>query len=58
MPRFMERIEELLQKATAVGGLDYLLDSEKEELGQWSVLAEQYEDTQLKIMPLSVHNSD
>jgi HTH-type transcriptional regulator/antitoxin HigA len=45
-------IEEFTLKATNLGGFDFLLASEKDELGELSLLAEQYEDDVLKIMPL------
>ncbi|WP_157488201.1 hypothetical protein [Dyadobacter crusticola] len=50
----MERIEGYLQKATSGGGFQVLNENELAELHQLSVLAEQYEDTVLNIMPIAV----
>jgi antitoxin component HigA of HigAB toxin-antitoxin module len=50
----MTMIENYLAKATDNGGFKSLNKKENEELQQLSLLAEQYEDTVLKIMPLPV----
>jgi HTH-type transcriptional regulator / antitoxin HigA len=50
----MTLIEKFIEKATNSGGFNFLSEPEREELGQLSLLAEQYEDTVLKIMPLPV----
>jgi HTH-type transcriptional regulator/antitoxin HigA len=50
----MTLIEKFIQKATDGGGFNALSASETGELHQLSVLAEQYEDNVLKIMPLPV----
>ena len=50
----MALIEKFIEKATNSGGFNFLYESEKEELGKLSKLAEQYEDNILKIMPLPV----
>jgi HTH-type transcriptional regulator/antitoxin HigA len=50
----MALIEKFIAKATERGGFNFLTDEEKEELGNLSLLAEQYEDNVLKIMPLPV----
>lgn len=50
----MALIEKFIQKATDNGGFNFLSEAEKEELGYLSLLAEQYEDNVLKIMPLPV----
>ncbi len=50
----MVLIEKFISKATDGGGFSSLSVSEAEELAKLSVLAEQYEDTVLKIMPLPV----
>lgn len=50
----MQVIETFLKKATDAGGFDKLKPTETTELKQLTVLAEQYEDTVLKIMPLEV----
>jgi HTH-type transcriptional regulator/antitoxin HigA len=50
----MALIEKLLEKATNNGGFGFLSGPEKKELSQLSILAEQYEDIVLKIMPLNV----
>jgi HTH-type transcriptional regulator/antitoxin HigA len=47
-------IEKFIAKATDIGGFNFLTDEEKEELSNLSLLAEQYEDNVLKIMPLPV----
>jgi HTH-type transcriptional regulator/antitoxin HigA len=52
--QIMALIEKFIAKATEVGGFNFLTDPEKEELGSLSLLAEQYEDNVLKIMPLPV----
>lgn len=50
----MALVEKIIGKATESGGFSFLSASEQEELGQLSLLAEQYEDNVLKIMPLPV----
>ena len=47
-------IEKFIAKATESGGFNFLSAKEAEELSQLSLLAEQYEDDILKIMPLPV----
>ena len=47
-------IEKFIEKATDNGGFNFLTETEKEELNHLSLLAEQYEDNVLKIMPLPV----
>lgn len=50
----MTLIEKFIEKATEKGGFNSLSDKEKEELQHLSILAEKYEDSILKIMPLPV----
>jgi len=50
----MELIEKFIKKATDKGGFNNLPDADQEELAQLSLLAEQYEDDILKIMPLPI----
>jgi HTH-type transcriptional regulator/antitoxin HigA len=50
----MTLIEIFIKKATEGGGFSSLSKPEAEELSQLSLLAEQYEDNALKIMPLPV----
>jgi len=50
----MALIEKFIAKATENGGFNALSAIEAEELSQLSLLAEQYEDNVLKIMPLPV----
>jgi HTH-type transcriptional regulator/antitoxin HigA len=50
----MALIEKFITKATELGGFNFLSAIEAEELSRLSVLAEQYEDNVLKIMPLPV----
>ncbi len=50
----MELVEHYIQKATKGGGFHTLTDIEANELQQLSTLAEVYEDTVRKIMPLPV----
>jgi len=50
----MALIERFIEKATEKGGFSFLSGPEQEELSHLSVLAEQYEDNVLKIMPLPV----
>ncbi|HWZ36155.1 MAG TPA: helix-turn-helix domain-containing protein [Mucilaginibacter sp.] len=52
--QIMALIETFITKATANGGFSYLSAPEKDELSSLSLLAEQYEDNVLKIMPLPV----
>jgi len=47
-------IESYIKKATDNGGFNTLTKKENNELKQLSLLAEQYEDDVLKIMPLLV----
>jgi HTH-type transcriptional regulator/antitoxin HigA len=47
-------IEKFIAKATEQGGFSFLSAPEQEELGSLSVLAEQYEDNVLQLMPLPV----
>jgi len=50
--QIMLLIEAFIKKATDEGGFSALSSSESDELSQLSLLAEQYEDKTLKIMPL------
>lgn len=50
----MQLIEQYLQKATQAGGFQGLSASESEQLKGLSLLAQQYEDEALRIMPLPV----
>lgn len=50
----MALIEKFIAKATDSGGFNFLSSTEKDELGALSLLAEQYEDDVLKLMPLPV----
>ncbi len=50
----MALIEKFIAKATDSGGFNFLSATEKDELGALSLLAEQYEDDVLKLMPLPV----
>ena len=50
----MTMIESIIEKATAGGGFYSLSKDEANELESLSLLAEQYEDDVLKIMPLPV----
>lgn len=50
----MTLIEKFIEKATNSGGFSFLTESEKEELNTLSLMAEDYEDNVLKIMPLPV----
>jgi len=50
----MELIETFLKKATDQGGFHALKKKDNEELRRLSVLAQEYEDSVLKIMPLPV----
>lgn len=50
----MLMIEGFLKKATSGGGFSSLPENDANELSQLSLLAEQYEDTDLKVMPLPV----
>ena len=50
----MALIEQFIQKATDAGGFAALTATESDELAQLSLLAEQYEDNVLKIMPLPI----
>lgn len=50
----MEMIESYLSKATKGGGFKSLSKKETAELKKLSLLAEQYEDEVLKIMPLPI----
>ncbi len=48
----MALVEKFIEKATNSGGFNFLTESEKEELSALSLMAEDYEDNVLKIMPL------
>ena len=48
-------IESYLQKATLGGGFHMLTNEESDELNRLSLLAEQYEDQTLTILPLKVN---
>ncbi|CAM4345883.1 Antitoxin component HigA of the HigAB toxin-antitoxin module, contains an N-terminal HTH domain [Pedobacter westerhofensis] len=50
--QIMVLIEAFIKKATEGGGFSSLSESDANELQQLSVLAEQYEDDVLKLMPL------
>ena len=50
----MGLIEEYLQKATNLGGFNALSETETEELKSLSLLAEDYEDNTLKLMPIKL----
>ena len=50
----MVLIEKFISKATDGGSFSSLSAPEAEELAHLSILAEQYEDTVLKVMPLPV----
>ena len=50
----MALIEKFIAKATERDGFNFLSQQQKEELSSLSLLAEQYEDHVLKIMPLPV----
>lgn len=50
----MALIEKFIGKATEKGSFNFLSDQEKNELTNLSLLAEEYEDNILKIMPLPV----
>ncbi len=50
----MELIETYLQKATEQGGFHTLKKKDADELQSLSLLAEDYEDNVLKVMPLPV----
>lgn len=52
--QIMVLIESFIKKATDGGGFSSLSKTEADELGHISLLAEQYEDNILKIMPLPV----
>ncbi|SMC75663.1 helix-turn-helix domain-containing protein [Pedobacter africanus] len=52
--QIMQLIETFIKKATDNGGFHTLTEAESNELEQLSVLAEQYEDQVLKIMPIPV----
>lgn len=50
----MVLIEKFIVKATESGGFNFLSDQDKEELSSLSLLAEEYEDNVLQIMPLPI----
>jgi HTH-type transcriptional regulator/antitoxin HigA len=50
----MNLIESFIQKATVGGGFHSLSEIDTSELNRLSVLAEQFEDNALKIMPLPI----
>lgn len=52
--QIMQLIETFLKKATDGGGFHSLSEAESNELEKLSLLAEQYEDNVLKIMPLPI----
>lgn len=52
--QLMKMIEIKLQKATESGGFNSLSKKEKKELQQLSLLAADYEDKHLKVMPLTL----
>lgn len=52
--QIMSLVENYITKATDGGGFKSLTKKENEELKKLSLLAEQYEDEVLKIMPLPV----
>lgn len=52
--QIMALIEKFIEKATGKGGFNFLSEPEKDELRHLSLLAEQYEDNVLKIMPVEV----
>ena len=52
--QMMQLIETFIKKATDNGGFHTLSEAESNELEQLSVLAEQYEDQVLKVMPIPV----
>ena len=54
----MNLIEVYLQKATEGGGFDALSKKDAEALQHLSALAEQYEDTVMKVMPLPATLTD
>lgn len=54
----MNLIEVYLQKATEGGGFDTLSKKDAEALQQLSLLAEQYEDIVIQVMPLPVSLTD
>ncbi len=55
----MKLIETYLQKATEQGGFHTLKNKDADELHTLGLLAEDYEDNVLKVMPLpSVHTID
>lgn len=52
--QILQLIESFIKKATENGGFHSLSDAESNELEKLSLLAEQYEDQALKIMPIPV----
>ncbi|MDR6783291.1 HTH-type transcriptional regulator/antitoxin HigA [Pedobacter africanus] len=52
--QILQLIESFIKKATDNGGFCTLSEAEANELEQLSVLAEQYEDKVLKVMPIPV----
>lgn len=49
--KVMSKIESLLQKATELGGFEKLSKTDRADLSQLSVIAEQYEDD-VPLMPI------
>ncbi len=54
--KVMSKIESLLQKATELGGFENLSKTDRADLSQLSVLAEQYEDG-IPLMPMKTPKS-
>lgn len=54
--KVMKSIEELLQKATEIGGFEHLSSTEKTSLAQLSVMAEKFEDD-IPLMPMKTPKS-
>lgn len=52
--QIMGLIEAFINKATDIGGFHMLSEAEANELEKLSLLAEQYEDQVLKVMPIPV----
>ncbi|MCE6988261.1 helix-turn-helix domain-containing protein [Dyadobacter sp. CY323] len=52
--QLMKLIENYIQKATELGGFHGLSENESEELHKLTLLAEDYEDNVLNVMPLTV----
>lgn len=54
--KVMKQIEELLQKATKLGGFEKLSKDDRTNLAQWSAMAEQFEDD-IPLMPMKAPQS-